>query len=68
MKKLLLILVVTSFASACQNKPYAYQPYNPLCLKLEHYKLAWEETETITTPNLVILENNSLAIAQDCGT
>jgi len=43
------------------------QPYNPLCLKLKYYTLTWEETETITDANLVILENNRLAIQQECG-
>jgi hypothetical protein len=67
MKKLLLILVVMSFVSGCKTELYAMQPYNPMCLKLKYYKLAYVETETITTENLVILETNRMAIKQECG-
>ena len=71
MKKTLLILLMTSLLTGCQNKPYQMQPYNPLCLKLKYFTLTPNESLFImTNGNRDQLENMELtriAIKQECG-
>lgn len=71
MQKILLILLMTSLLIGCQNKPYAFQPLNPLCTKLEYwvfkrevsiYLLHNEDRESLKS-----MERTRTAIAQECG-
>lgn len=70
MRKIFLSLVMMSLLTGCQNKPYEYQPINPLCLKLEYFTLTKEESLFIlkngNRKQLEAMEKTRLTIKEDC--
>ena len=70
MRKTFLILAVMISLSGCKNSPYAYQPYNPMCLKLKYYELTEAEAialyDNLSPKNREAIEMNRTAVKQDC--